>query len=90
MGKETALIFKKDAGELAAASVAEAGTALPVPGLGWGGLFGGGLMGGRLLGSRGRGRAGECWAQPLSRLFLHLLDHVPGSAFAWFNNPHAI
>lgn len=86
-GERNGLDFQKDAGELAAASAAEAVAALPVPALGWGGLLGGGLMGGRLLGSWGWGGAGECWAQLLGRLFLHLLDRDTGSAFAWFNKP---
>ena len=73
-----ALIFKKMLASSRAASVAEAGTALPVPGLGWGGLLGGGLVGAWLLGSWGWGRAGECWAQALGRLFLHLLDRITG------------
>lgn len=84
-GERNGLDFQKDAGELVAAHAAEAVAALPVPG--WGGLLGGGLMGDRLLGSRRWGRAGECWAQLLGRLFLHLLDRDTGSAFAWFNKP---
>ena len=67
-GERNGLDFQKDAGELTAASAAEAGTAFPVPGLGWGGFLGGGLTGGRLLGSQG---GGECWVQPFGRLFLH-------------------